>query len=394
MSEAANVLESEPTTQAGLERVVARWGGQRPGPMMICVTALHGNEPAGLRASRRVGEALRSRQVEMRGEFIALAGNLQALAERKRYIREDLNRIWWPERIEALRHVRRSLMDEEREMMELLAELEHCIERAQGPVFIFDLHTTSADGVPFAAIEDTLPIRQLAFRFPVPVILGIEEEIGGALMEYLNGRGYRCLTFEGGQHLSEGAVDNHESLIWIALNLCGLIDGGRQEVRRHVERLVCECGDTPCAFEIRYRHGIGPQDHFVMLPGKSNFQQVEKGEVVAHDSRGEVSAPMKGRLVMPLYQQQGEDGFFLGREFNPIWLRVSAWLRRMRLGRIAHWMPGVKCHPEERKRRAGWMIVNPGIARWFAVEVFHLLGYRRHPPEGKYLVFSRRSYDL
>lgn len=394
MSEAAKLLGSEPIAESGLERVVARWGGRRPGPMIVCVTTLHGNEPAGLRASRRVAETLRGHDVELRGEFVALAGNLQALAQHRRYIREDLNRMWWPERVEALRHVRRPLMDEEREMMELLGQLEALAEQARGPVYFLDLHTTSADGAPFAAIEDTLAIRQLAFRFPIPVILGIEEEIGGALMEYLAGRGHCCLTFEGGQHESEGAVDNHESLIWIALKICGLIaEDGQHEVNRHVQRLIRECSGIPTAFEIRYRHAIGPQDQFKMLPGMRNFQKVKRGQVVAYDRRGPVRSPKSGRIVMPLYQEQGEDGFFLGREFNPLWLKFSALLRNLRLGRFTHWMPGVKRHPDQRKGNLGWMIVNPGIARWFAVEVFHLLGYRRHPPEGKYLVFSRRPFD-
>jgi succinylglutamate desuccinylase len=51
-----------------------------------------------------------------------------------------------------------------------------------------------------------------------------------------------------------------------------------------------------------------------MHPGFTNFQKVKKGELLAHDNKGEIICPHVGLILMPLYQKQGEDGFFLIRE--------------------------------------------------------------------------------
>jgi succinylglutamate desuccinylase len=41
---------------------------------------------------------------------------------------------------------------------------------------------------------------------------------------------------------------------------------------------------------------------------------VAAGTLLARDDGGEIRAPFDGLLLMPLYQAQGSDGFFLGRE--------------------------------------------------------------------------------
>jgi succinylglutamate desuccinylase len=54
-----------------------------------------------------------------------------------------------------------------------------------------------------------------------------------------------------------------------------------------------------------------------MEPGFRNFQSVSAGKLLARDHHGEVRAPLSGILLLPLYQAQGEDGFFLIREVTP-----------------------------------------------------------------------------
>jgi succinylglutamate desuccinylase len=61
------------------------------------------------------------------------------------------------------------------------------------------------------------------------------------------------------------------------------------------------------------------------------------------------------------------------QEVRRFWLGVSAALRRLGFQRIIHWLPGIRRHP----RRPGVFVVNPRVARFYAREIFHLLGYRR-----------------
>jgi len=92
---------------------------------------------------------------------------------------------------------------------------------------------------------------------------------------------------------------------------------------------------------------------------------------------------------MPLYQDQGEDGFFLVREFSSFWMSVSHLMRRVGLSPVAFWLPGVK-------RVAGStdeVIVNKKIARFFARQLFHLLGFRQLEDAGSSLVMRRRRFD-
>jgi hypothetical protein len=43
--------------------------------------------------------------------------------------------------------------------------------------------------------------------------------------------------------------------------------------------------------------------------------------------------------------------------------------------------------------RPGAYLVDRRVARWFALEIFHLLGYRRHGRVGRRLSVSRRADD-
>jgi hypothetical protein len=140
---------------------------------------------------------------------------------------------------------------------------------------------------------------------------------------------------------------------------------------------------------VRDRHAIGAGDQFVMEPGYTNFQVVERGQLLAHDRHGEIRARENGYMLMPLYQSQGTDGFFLVREVKPFWLNLAAGMRRLRLEVVLPWLPGIRRHPEQPET----LIVNAKIARWFVIELFHLLGFRRQRADGENLIVSRRPHD-
>ena len=73
--------------------------------------------------------------------------------------------------------------------------------------------------------------------------------------------------------------------------------------------------------------------------------------------------------------------------FRPFWLRLSAQLRALGVDRYVHWLPGVRRHPEH----ADSLVVNRRVARWYALQLLHLLGFRREIEAGDTLVVQRRS---
>jgi succinylglutamate desuccinylase len=155
------------------------------------------------------------------------------------------------------------------------------------------------------------------------------------------------------------------------------------EVLREASRGV------PSIIEVLYRHAINDQDRFEMLPGFNNFVPVEKDQVVAHDRNGPVHAPESGLMLLPLYQGKGEDGFFIARPVRMFWLRLSALLRRLRIGTFLPWLPGVHRNGDQGLE----LTIDTRIARWYPLEVFHLLGYRKRRQVGNTLVVTRRAFD-
>ena len=162
------------------------------------------------------------------------------------------------------------------------------------------------------------------------------------------------------------------------------------DLAAHRARLTNSARDLPSVVELRYRYAIPEKAVFEMKAGFQNFQPVRKGEVMARVDAGsgvrEVQSPLEGRVLMPRYQALGDDGFFLGREVRPFWLRLSALLRRAHLQWIPHLLPGVRRDPAH----PGELVVDKRIARWFPVEILHLFGYRWRAREGRQVRFVRR----
>lgn len=385
-------MEPEPRALPAVSRVLGRIRGSSPGPTVVAIGGVHGNEPAGIVGLRQVLASLRGREDELRGDFLALAGNRAALARGRRFLRRDLNRVWTEERVRSLvkRAAVEEVRDEAREQWELLKILEEADQEARGEVYVVDIHTTSSMSGPWATVEDTLRSRAFALNFPVPIILGLEELVDGTLLEHVSRKGHIMLVFEAGQHGDPRSVDRTRDAAWTALGASGVLrNPRREEVREARRRLEEETATLPRVLEMRYRHPVAPADDFRMNPGYVNLQPVEEHEELARDRNGIVRAPEGGRVLMPLYQEQGEDGFFVVREFRPFWLRVSEVLRRIRTGRIAHWLPGVRRHPE----RPGVLVVNRRIARWYALEILHLLGYRKQRERGDVLIVHGHPHE-
>lgn len=380
--------------EATLERVLGRFGRPGPGlPTLVVVGGIHGNEPAGVAASQRVAKVLPDRAERLRGEVVFVAGNLQALSQGRRFVDRDLNRAWTAARVEALLEtdpgMNTTASAEDVEQRDLLMLLDTILDEAQGPVYCLDLHTTSGGGGSFSTVADTLRNRDVALALPVPLVLGLEELVEGTLHEYLGTRGCITLAFESGQHDEARAVDRAEAGIWVILAATGLApESDLPEVAAARKALSKDARGLPRVLEMRHRHAVEPDDAFRMRPGFSNFQLVRRGDVVADDRRGPVEIPEDARLLMPLYQAQGQDGFFLVREFSAFWLSLSKILRGVGFGRFVHWLPGIRLDPD----RSDALIVDRRVARFYALQVLHLLGYRRELDDGDRLVVLRQSH--
>jgi len=374
------------------EHLIASVRGSLPGPTLLILGGIHGNEPAGLLAADRVLQPIEELKAKLRGEVVLLRGNTRALERKVRYIHGDLNRQWTVDNVRKSESGNRAgpEMSEFLEQRELFATIREAVGRARGDVYFVDLHTTSAQGKPFATVGDTLRNRRFAMCFPVTIVLGLEEQIDGTLLEYINNLGAITMGFEAGQHDAITSVDHHEALIWNATIATGNFLRDDLPEFDHYRFLLNRAGDGRRVVEVRHRHSIVPEDRFQMEPGFRNFHPVRRGQVVARDRRGDIAARETGLILLPLYQKLGDDGFFLGREVKRFWLDLSAILRKLKVGHYIHLLPGVRRDP----LNENFFIINTRIARILPLQIFHLLGFRRRRWIGKELVVSRRSYDL
>ena len=374
------------------EHLIASFGTEICGPTLLVFGGIHGNETAGIRAVRRVAKKISALEPRLSGRVYLFAGNTRALQKGVRFIDTDLNRHWTDANItrnDPGSHLPPQF-SEDREQMELLAAILPILDSARGEVYALDLHSTSAEGVPFATVGDTMRNRRFATSLPVTILLGIEEQLEGTLLEYLNNIGAVTMGFEGGQHYAESTVNTHESLVWLAMERAGIIAWRDVPDAEYHAQVVKNATGKPEILEIRYRHAIAEEDAFTMHPGYENFQLIEKDEHLADDRIGAVRARESGVILMPLYQKLGEDGFFIGRRIRPFWLWLSAVLRNLHIADLMHFLPGV--HRTDRGREV--LRVDTKVARFFPLQVFHLLGFRKLRWAGESLIVSRRKHDI
>lgn len=363
--------------------------GPQSGPTLIIIGGIHGNEPAGVLAAERVLPRLRELRAAIRGEIIFLRGNTRALERKVRYVDVDLNRQWTNSTVAANRsHL--STTSEGIEQRELLIHLTDALRRARGEIYFLDLHTTSAQSDPFATVGDTLRNRSFALKIPLMIVLGLEEQIEGTLLEYFNNLGVVTLGFEAGQHEALSSVDHHEAIIWNAVVATENLAREQVVDLEHWQSVLKRAGRGSRVIEVRYRHSIKPEDNFRMVPGFRSFEPVSRGQLLATDVSGDVTARESGLILMPLYQALGDDGFFLAREVKRFWLDLSAVLRKLRFGNFMHLLPGVR----QDTRNQDVLVINTGIARLLPLQVFHLLGFRKLRWVDNSLIVSRRAYDL
>ncbi len=288
-------------------RVIGGAEGRVAGPLLIIVGAVHGNEPAGVLALEAVIEQLRERGLPEQGTLLGLIGNLGAFRQNLRFVDRDLNRYFTPERMAGDQS-----STEAREARELLTTIDAAVKRfSPTELILLDVHTTTADGGDFATTIPDPASRDLAKCLGVPVVLGLTEVLHGTLVAYFTservGLPTRAFAYEAGQHEAGASAARAEQLIWRLL-------GELNMMPKAAPRLDESRDARPQLTRIIYRLAIPPGGAFSMLPGFGNFDPVQAGQPLAYLDGETVVNDYDGYILMPLYQAQGEDGYFVVEE--------------------------------------------------------------------------------
>lgn len=294
-----------------MERVLGKYTCEKPGPLLLVSGGVHGNEPSGIEAIQRVFIELNHTRPEIDGTILAIAGNIPALESGRRYIDEDLNRAWSEENVTSAN----PRSSEEKQVREIVEVLTKFPERDYTKRYFLDCHTTSSPTLPYISVQDVNDNLEWAQRFPTYIIQGFSDLVYGCIDHYLSRIGITGFVFEAGQHEDKDAVDNHEGMIWLALReACGLDLERLRNYPECVDVFAKRNSPDQKTFEILERFGLEDGDRFQMEAGFENFDPVKKGQVIAKHNGVSVCAEHDAFIFMPLYQAQGDDGFFLVRE--------------------------------------------------------------------------------
>ena len=376
-----DVRSTDAPTSETPTRIIGRFDANATSPQraqttLVVVAGVHGNEPAGIVAAQRVIDTLQREQpTGFNGQLVAIRGNLAAINHpdpETRYIRHDLNRLFTDEQI----GMPADTSPEHEQMQELLATL-RAIRAQSERMIVIDLHTTSSDMPPVVVLEDSIAARRLARQLPLPIYLGLEEELDGLLVDRTtNELGAISMVIEGGQHRDLDSVTVHEAVIWSMLDATGILSTSAL-IHEHdpMRVLQREAGkELERIYDVRHRQPIAHPD-FEIQSGIVSGRKIKRDvTIIATENGVAITSPVRGRVFMPNMQRHkrpSDDGFFIVRRVGEGWLGLSFRLRRQRWlhGLIAH-MPGVYPQPN------GELYVDADLAAVLRREILHLMGYR------------------
>ena len=288
-------------------RIIGEYSSGIKGPLLFITAGVHGNEPSGVMALKKVFKELEHSLPEIKGTIVGVTGNRKALNKNVRYIDEDLNRTWTEKNVKD--KVKNT--HEKEEMFSIIKVLQDFPEKDFTKRYFLDCHTTSSASAPYISVQEVHDNDEWAHQFPPYIIRGFSDIVSGCIDHYMSRTGLTGFVFEGGQHESDEAVDNHEGIIWHAIAKACSLDLYKLSAYPKAASKLEKLKTDQKTFEILYRHELKEDDNFKMEPGYKNFQPVKKGDLLAQHTGEEIKSKWDAFIFMPLYQAQGNDGFFI-----------------------------------------------------------------------------------
>jgi succinylglutamate desuccinylase len=178
-------------------------------------------------------------------------------------------------------------------------------------LLFLDLHTTSSNTYPYIIFNRKPSNFAFAKKFPLTVVSGIVKYIPGHFDHYLTLKGHTGFTVEAGQHESPDSIEYHESTIWMALVVSGMVE--EKDIpgyKEYVDKLDLS-SQNHGNFEVIFKYQIRQDEVFKMKQGFSNFSKISKGQLLAGSDGELIYSEWDDYIFLPLYQSQDSDGFFV-----------------------------------------------------------------------------------
>ena len=290
------------------DRIIGNYHSGEKGKTIIFMSGIHGNELSGKKALKKVFNYLEKNSIEVFGNIIGIQGNLKAIEKKERFIDIDLNRIWRSKIINQIKNGKLNDKYEYSELKKIHEILEIIIKKKKKKnIIIIDLHNTSSANGLFTIINNESDYK-IASAIKIPIITKLFNKVKGSFSEYYNSKNISSIVFEGGAIGDPASVHNHEMGIFRILEKCKILK--KEDVPESMGEKIAE-KENKKIYKVKYIHQINKGDHFIIKPNTTNFQKIKKGEILGYDKKGEVLSKHEGKILMPLYQEQGNEGFYI-----------------------------------------------------------------------------------
>lgn len=275
------------------------------GKHLVVTGAVHGNEPCGPIAIKRILTDIESGDIKItRGKvsFVPVC-NPRARAQNVRQTDRNLNRMMFPKDNpqayeDHLDNVLCPLFD----TADVLLDLHSC--HSQSPPFIF-LGPCDKANADYARV---LGVNHYVHGFADALgdaTSDIDPKFAMGTTEYTRSKGGIALTLECGSHLDETAPEIGYQAVLRALRYFELAEIDPAMIREQQDTTE-HC--------IRMVQAIMKEEEGQFTRPWQNFSQVQGGEILAHYESGKtITAPQDGYIILPKeHEKAGEEWFSFG----------------------------------------------------------------------------------
>lgn len=293
------------------ERILGKYGDQSKGATLIITADTLGDEKHGIAAVQNVLRTLSRSKIPLKGQVIGLAGNTSS------YRRGLLGELRGSLPLEYTPASQDEYLgyNKAEEFIELIEEFEKI---PATDVFYIDIKTSPTLPYPYSCHSRNESCKAFASKFPFYKVMGLEDFITDHLGFYLNAKNYTCNTFKIGTGGPYPATQVHEATIWWALIQCGCLLEDDVPNILHLRNVLDQSlpDDHVRSYEVIFKYTVQEDEYFRMVPGYKSFQKIKAGEVLATSDGASVVSQWDGRIFMPLYHTQSNDGFFILKEIE------------------------------------------------------------------------------
>ncbi len=265
---------------------VAHFEGGKAGPRVVIMGSIHGNERVGAAVLKQLRREIMSQPIA--GSITLVLGNPDAYKADKRFIAEDLNRLFSGERLEEIGRLSSFSRNIEQQRALQIAPI---LKTAD---YLLDIHSTLKPSVPFVFCDNTRRHISLAKTMGTPHIVSPYPLRSNELMcsadSYVDALGGIGLTYESGWRLEQANVPEVVQVVKRFLSKIGsqqLVSGKENESKNKAIQWFI------------YDHLIPTTNSFRFNREYANFDQIPMGEIIAEDVGKKYLAKKDSIIIFP-----------------------------------------------------------------------------------------------